>query len=158
MKKHSIIITVMNRLGVLSRITGVLSSRGFNIESIIAAPTENPDIYKIQLVVCGTNEKVEQIIKQLYKLIDTIKVVNISNKKNYIVREFALVKVNTAKKRQEIFELIDVFKAKVVDVTRTHITVDLSGPTPKIERFINLLKPYGIKELVRSGHVAVGES
>ena len=158
MKKHSIIVTVMNRLGVLSRITGVLSSRGLNIESLIAAPTENSDIYKIQMVVCGTNEKVEQIMKQLSKLIDTIKVVNISNKKNYIVREFALIKVNTVKKRQEIFELIDVFKAKVVDVTRTHVTVDLSGPTLKIERFINLLKPYGIKEFVRSGHVAVGES
>jgi len=158
MEEHTIIITVANRVGVLARITGLLSSRGYNIESIIGAPTENPDIYKIHLVVRGTNEKIEQVTKQLNKLIDTMKVVDISHKKNYIVREFILIKVNALKNRSEIFELIDVFRAKVVDVTRTQITIDLSGPTRKIERFIDLLRPYGIKEFVRSGAVAVSEN
>lgn len=158
MEKHTIIITVANCVGVLARIAGLLSSRGYNIESIIGAPTENADIYKIHLVVCGTEEKVGQVIKQLNKLVDTIKVVDISHNKNYIVREFILMKVNGLKNRSEIFELIDVFKAKVVDVTRTQITIDLSGPTLKIERFIDLLRPYGIKEFVRSGNIAVSES
>lgn len=158
MKKHTIIITVANRVGVLARIAGLLSSRGFNIDSIIGAPTENPDIYKIHLVVGGTEQRIEQVTKQLNKLIDTIKIVDISHEKNYIVREFILIKVKAQKNRSEIFELINVFKAKVVDMTRTHITIDISGPTLKIERFIDLLRPYGIKEFVRSGKIAVSEN
>lgn len=157
MEKHTIIITVANRIGVLARIAGLLSSRGFNIDSIIGAPTENPDIYKIHLVVGGTEQRIEQVTKQLNKLIDTVKIVDISHKKNYIVREFILIKVKVQKNRSEIFELINVFKAKVVDMTRTHITIDISGPTLKIERFIDLLRPYGIKEFVRSGKIAVSE-
>lgn len=157
MEKHTIIITVANRIGVLARIAGLLSSRGFNIDSIIGAPTENPDIYKIHLVVGGTEQRIEQVTKQLNKLIDTVKIVDISHKKNYIVREFILIKVKAQKNRSEIFELINVFKAKVVDMTRTHITIDISGPTLKIERFIDLLRPYGIKEFVRSGKIAVSE-
>jgi acetolactate synthase-1/3 small subunit len=86
-----------------------------------------------------------------------VKIVDISHKKNYIVREFILIKVKAQKNRSEIFELINVFKAKVVDMTRTHITIDISGPTLKIERFIDLLRPYGIKEFVRSGKIAVSE-
>ena len=158
MERHTIIITVANRIGVLARIAGLLSSRGYNIESIIGAPTENPDTYKIHMVVCGTSERIEQVIKQLNKLIDTIKIVDISHKKNFIVREFILIKVNALKSRSEIFELIDVFRAKVVDVTRSHIIIDLSGPVLKIERFIDLLRPYGIKEFVRSGTVAVSQN
>ncbi|MEE8480702.1 MAG: acetolactate synthase small subunit [Desulfobacterales bacterium] len=158
MEKHTIIITVANRVGVLARIAGLLSSRGFNIDSIIGAPTENPDIYKIHLVVGGTEQRIEQVTKQLNKLIDTIKIVDISHKKNYIVREFILIKVMAQKNRSEIFELINVFKAKVVDMTRTHITIDISGPTLKIERFIDLLRPYGIREFVRSGKIAVSEN
>ncbi len=158
MEKHTIIITVANRIGVLARIAGLLSSRGFNIDSIIGAPTENPDIYKIHLVVGGTEQRIEQVTKQLNKLIDTIKIVDISHEKNYIVREFILIKVKAQKNRSEIFELINVFKAKVVDMTRTHITIDISGPTLKIERFIDLLRPYGIKEFVRSGKIAVSEN
>ncbi len=111
MEKHTIIITVANRVGVLARIAGLLSSRGFNIDSIIGAPTENPDIYKIHLVVGGTEQKIEQVTKQLNKLIDTIKIVDISHKKNYIVREFILIKVKALKNRSEILELINVFKA-----------------------------------------------
>ncbi len=158
MEKHTIIITVANRVGVLARIAGLLSSRGFNIDSIIAAPTENPDIFKIHLVVGGTEQRIEQVTKQLNKLIDTIKIVDICHEKNYIVREFILIKVMAQKNRSEIFELINVFKAKVVDMTRTHITIDISGPTLKIERFIDLLRPYGIREFVRSGKIAVSEN
>ena len=158
MEKHTIIITVVNRVGVLARIAGLLSSRGYNIENIIGAPTENSDIYKIHLGLVGTRQNVEQVTKQLNKLVDTIKVVDISHKKNYIVREFLLIKVNASKNRSEIFELINVFRSKVVDISRSHITIDLSGPTLKIERFIDLLRQFGIKEYVRSGSVAVSDN
>lgn len=157
-EKHTIIVTVANHVGVLARISGLLASRGYNIESVIGAPTENPDIYKINLVVIGTEERIEQVTKQLNKLVDTIKVIDISHKKNYIVREFILIKVNAIKNRSEIFQLIEVFRAKIVDVTQNHITIDLSGPPRKVERFIQLLKPFGIKEFVRSGEVAVSET
>jgi acetolactate synthase-1/3 small subunit len=156
--KHTIIITVANHIGVLARISGLLSSRGYNIESIIGAPTENPDIYKIHLVVEGTDERIEQVKKQLNKLIDIIKVTDISHSQNYIVREFVLIKVNATKNLSEIFQLVNVFRAKVVDVTKSHVTIDLSGPPRKIERFIELLAPYGIKEFVRSGEVALRET
>jgi len=156
MDEHTIIITVANSVGVLARVTGLLSSRGHNIDSIIGAPTENPDIYKIHLVISGTAEQIEQVTKQLNKLIDTIKVVDISHARNYIVREFLLIKVK-AEKRSEIFELMGVFKAKAVDITRAHVTIDLSGPPLKIARFIELLRPYGIKEYVRTGNVAISE-
>ncbi|OGD22162.1 MAG: acetolactate synthase small subunit [Candidatus Aminicenantes bacterium RBG_16_63_16] len=156
MDAHTIIITVANSIGVLARVSGLLSSRGYNIESIIGAPTENPDIYKIHLVIPGTAEQIEQVTKQLNKLIDTVKVVDISHARNYIVREYLLIKVK-AEKRSEIFELMGVFKAKAVDITRSHITFDLSGPPLKIARFIELLKPYGIKEYVRTGNVAISE-
>jgi acetolactate synthase-1/3 small subunit len=158
MEKHTILITVANRIGVLARIAGLLSSRGYNIESIVGAPTENTDIYKIHIAVFGTKEKMEQITKQLNKLIDIIKVVDISHRKSYIVREFILLKVNAKKNRTEIFDLIRVFNAKVVDVSRNYITIDLSGPPLKIKRLIDLLKPYGIKEFVRSGSIAVSEN
>ncbi|MFQ5721863.1 MAG: acetolactate synthase small subunit [Candidatus Aminicenantales bacterium] len=158
MERHTIIITVANRIGVLARIAGLLSSRGYNIESIIGAPTENPDVYKIHLVIMGTERNIEQITKQLNKLIDTIKVTDISHEKNYFVREFILIKVKALKNRSEIFELINIFKAKVIDVTRTHITIDLSGPSLKIERFIDLLRPFGIKEFVRTGTIAVSKN
>ncbi|MCD6451976.1 MAG: acetolactate synthase small subunit [Acidobacteria bacterium] len=158
MERHTIIITVVNKVGVLARIAGLLSSRGYNIESIIAAPTEDPDIYKIHLVVSGTAKRIEQVTKQLNKLIDTIKVVDISHKNSYIIREFVLIKVKSLKNYSDIFELVDVFKAKILDITRHNITVELSGPPLKVERFIDLLRPYGILEFVRSGTIAVSEN
>jgi acetolactate synthase-1/3 small subunit len=155
---HTIIITVLNRVGVLARIAALLSARGYNIESIIAAPTENPDIFKINLVLRGSDAKIEQVTKQLNKLIDTVKVSDISHKKGFIVREFVLIKVNCAKNRSEIMHLVDVFRAKFVDVTQSHMTIDLSGPIRKVDRFIELLRPYGILEFVRSGRVVVSEN
>jgi len=157
-EKHTILITVANRVGVMARVAGLLSSRGFNIESIVGAPTEDPDIYKITLTLFGTEEKIEQLAKQLNKLIDTIKVVEVSHGKSYIIREYLLLKVSAKKSRTEIFELIRVFNAKVVDVTKTHLTIDLAGPPIKIQRLIDLLMPYGIKEYVRTGGIALGEN
>jgi len=157
-EKHTLIITVTNRVGILARISSLLAQRGYNIESAIGAPTENPDIYKIILVVKESARHIEQITKQLNKLIDTIKVTDISHKDNYIVREYIILKVSvTIKNRSEIFKLMDVFKAKPLDLTADHIIVELAGHARKIDRFIDLLKPYGVKEYVRSGEFAMAE-
>ncbi|MFH0920848.1 MAG: acetolactate synthase small subunit [Fibrobacterota bacterium] len=156
-EQHTIILTVLNRVGVIARITGLFSARSYNIESIIAAPTENADIYKVYIVVKGTEERVEQVTKQLNKLIDIIKVSDISHKNNYIIREFILVKVSCQKGRSDLFQLAATFRAKIVDVATETMTIDLSGPSRKIDRFVELLKPYGIKELVRTGKVAVSD-
>ena len=155
-EKHTLIITVANRVGVLARISGLLSSRGYNIESIIGCRTENPDVYRIQLVVGGTQEQIEQISKQIQKLIDTIKVVTISHKKEDTIYEFVLAKVPTRGGRGEILDLVNVFGAEVVDISATFMTIDVSGPTRKIDRFLELMKPYGVREYLRSGEITIG--
>jgi acetolactate synthase-1/3 small subunit len=154
-EKHTLLITVANRVGVMARITGLLSSRGYNIESIIGWRTEDPDIYQIHLVTYGTGDQIEQISKQIQKLIDTVKVVNISHRKGYLIYEFALVKVQVRKSRSDILDLVHVFGARIVHFTQAHVTIDLSGPTQKIDRFLELMKPFGIKEYLRSGHIAI---
>jgi len=158
-EKHTIIITVTNTVGVLARVTGTLAQRGYNIENVIGAPTEDEGIYKIILVIKETEEHIEKATKQLNKLIDTIKVVDISHKDNYIVREYIMLKVKTNDKtRSKVLELIAIFKAKVLDLAHQHIIVELSGRTNKIDRFIALLRPYGILEYVRSGELAITEN
>ena len=155
---HTVVVTVLNRIGVTARVTSLLSALGYNIESVIAAPTENYDIYKIHIGLIATERETEQLVKQLHKLIDTLKVSDISHKNNYIVREFMIMKVHTGKNRAEIFSLCEAFRAKLVDVEQNHVVIDFSGPVKKVERFIDLMKPYGITELVRSGRVAMSES
>ena len=156
--KHTIILTVRNAVGVLTRVTGLLAQRGYNIESTIAAPTENPDIFKIILVVEGSEQNIEQVTKQLNKLIDTLKVTDISHDNNFIVREYIILKVKINKKcRSEVLELLEVFSARPLDVAQTHIIMELSGRAKKIDRLIELLKPYGINEYVRSGEFAMTE-
>ena len=156
--KHTIIATVTNRVGILARVTGLLAQRGYNIESAIAAPTENSDIYKITLVVKGTDEQIEQVSKQLNKLIDTIRVVDISHENNYIVREYIILKVKLNRKnRTEVLELMNVFSARPLDVDENHITMELSGRARKVDRLIELMKPFGINEYVRSGEFAMTE-
>ena len=154
--KHTLTITVANRVGVLARIAGVLSSRGFNIESIIGWSTENPDVYQIHLVTLGTPGEIEQITKQIHKLIDTIKVADISHQKKHLIYEFILIKVRTGRNRQEILDLAAAFGAKVVDIARTAVRLDFGGPVHQVERFLDLMKPFGIKEFIRSGHIALG--
>jgi acetolactate synthase-1/3 small subunit len=156
--KHTIIITVTNRVGILARITGLLAQRGYNIESAIGAPTEDPDIYKIILVLLETEEHIEQITKQLNKLIDTIKVTDIAHKDNYIVREYIILKISVNNRtRSDILDLVRVFEAKPIDLAVDHLIVELTGHVRKIDRFIELLKPFGIKEYVRSGEFAMTE-
>ncbi|RKY51574.1 MAG: acetolactate synthase small subunit [Candidatus Neomarinimicrobiota bacterium] len=157
-EKHTIIITVMNNPGVLARISGLLFQRGYNIESAIAAPTEDPEIYKVIIVVQESDEHIEQIVKQLNKLIGTIRVVDISHKDNYIVREYIILKLGVQQKyRTDLLELARHFNAHAIDIETDHIIIELSGNPRKIDRFIELVRPFGIKEYVRSGEFAMSE-
>ncbi|MEA1986777.1 MAG: acetolactate synthase small subunit [Candidatus Marinimicrobia bacterium] len=157
-EKHTIIVTVVNKVGVLARISGLLAQRGFNIESIIGAHTEDPEIYKVTLVLKESDRAIEQVTKQLNKLVDTIKVTDISHKDNYIVREYIIIKVKVNQNtRSDIIELLNVFKAKLLDISQTHIITELSANVRKIDRFIDLMKPYGVSNYVRSGEFAMTE-
>ena len=139
----------------MARITGLISQRGYNINSIISTPSENPSIYTIHLVLTETEEKIEQISKQINKLIDVIKVTDISHNKNYIVREFIMAKISTSKKHGDILQLIDLFEAKLLDMAPNYIVVSVTGSPRKIKRFIEAIQPFGIQELDRSGEFAV---
>jgi acetolactate synthase-1/3 small subunit len=148
---------VDNRPGVLSRIAGLFSGRGFNIESLSVNETLDPTMSQMTIVTRGDDRILEQITKQLNKLIDIIKVVDYeSSGSDFIERELALIKVNVDEhKRSEVLSIIDIFRCKVVDVSRTHYTVEVTGDENKIQAIIDLFRPLGIKELVRSGKAAM---
>jgi len=153
--QHTISVLVVNRFGVLSRISGLFSGRGFNIESLNVAETNDPDISRMTIVTIGDDAKVEQITKQLNKLVDVIKVVDLTNE-NYVDRELILVKMNAEPRvREEILRVVEIFRAKVVDVSASTYTIEITGNQSKIDGFLDLLRPLGIKEIVRSGRIAV---
>jgi acetolactate synthase-1/3 small subunit len=146
---------MVNRFGVLSRISGLFSGRGFNIESLNVAETSDPNISRMTIVTRGDDKKIEQVTKQLNKLVDIIKVVDITDEK-FVDREMVLVKMNAeARVREEIFRIVQIFRAKVVDANTSAYTIELTGDDEKIKGFLDLLKPLGIKELVRSGRIAM---
>jgi acetolactate synthase-1/3 small subunit len=154
-EKHTIAVLVENRFGVLSRVAGLFSARGYNIESLSVGETLDPSVSRMTLVVRGDAFVIEQVIKQLHKLIDVIKVTDLSEE-NHVEREMLLLKVNAEPaNRGEILRLGDIFRAKVVDVTPTAYTLEVTGEESKIEGFIELLRPFGIQEIVRTGKVAI---
>jgi acetolactate synthase-1/3 small subunit len=156
--KHTISVLVENEFGALSRISGLFSGRGFNIESLSVAPTLDPEISRMTLVTHGDARILEQITKQLNKLISTIKVVDFTGE-DFLEREMALIKVSTdADNRAEALRIVDIFRAKVVDVTTRSYTIEITGAPSKVDGLIELLRPMGIKEIVRSGPVAIGRS
>lgn len=154
--KHTISVLVENEFGVLSRVSGLFSGRGFNIESLSVAPTFDPSISRITLVTRGDDQILEQITKQLNKLIDTIKVIDFTGQ-DYVERELAMIKVTAEEDtRAEVLRIVDIFRAKVVDVTPRSYTIEITGAPTKINAIVELLQPMGIKELVRSGPVVLG--
>ncbi len=154
--KHTISVLVENEFGVLSRISGLFSGRGFNIESLSVAPTQDADVSRMTLVTRGDDRIMEQINKQLNKLISTIKVVDFTDE-DFIERELALIKVATeAETRAEALRIVDIFRAKVIDVTPKSYTIEITGAPAKIDGILELLRPMGIKEVVRSGPVVIG--
>jgi len=154
--KHTISVLVENEFGVLSRVAGLFSGRGFNIESLSVAPTLDPSVSRMTIVTSGDEQVLEQITKQLNKLIDTIKVIDFTGQ-DFVEREMALIKVTAEDAtRAEVLRSTDIFRAKVVDVTPRSYTIEVTGAPAKIDAFIELLRPIGIKELVRSGPVVIG--
>jgi acetolactate synthase I/III small subunit len=153
--QHTISILVVNRFGVLSRISGLFSGRGFNIESLNVAETSDPQISRMTIVTCGDDKKIEQITKQLNKLIDIIKVTDLTNEK-YVDRELVLVKVNAEPRvREEILRIVSVFRAKIVDMCPSSYTIEMTGQEGKIQGFLDLIEPFGIQEIARSGRIAI---
>ena len=153
--KHVISVLVENKVGVLSRITGLFSGRGFNIESLAVGETENMAISRMTIVVSGDESILEQVRKQLGKVIDTIKVTDYTGT-DYVERDLMLIKVSALPgKRSEIIELVDVFRGKIIDVGQKDMTVEISGPEDRLEAVLNLLRPYGIKEVARTGRIAM---
>ena len=153
--RHTISVLVENEFGVLARVAGLFSGRGFNIESLSVAPTLDATMSQMTIVTSGDDRIVEQIVKQLNKLIDVIKVVDL-NESEFVSRETALIKVHTkAEDRAEALRIADIFWAHVIDSTPTTYTIEVTGDPKKIEAIINLLQPLGIKELIRTGRVAI---
>ncbi len=156
--KHTLSVLLQNKPGALSRVTGLFSGRGFNIESLCVAETLDPKVSCMTLVTRGHDSIIEQITKQLHKLIDVIKVTNISEGE-YVEREMVLIRVKAeANTRAEVLRVIDIFRGKVVDVSSTSYAVEITGSESKIKAVIDLLRPIGIKEVIRTGTIAMARA
>jgi len=154
-KKQLLSILVDNEPGVLSRISGLFSGRGYNIESLSVAETVDPDISRITMVTSGSPPILEQIKKQLNKLINVIKVIDLTGQE-YVKREMALIKVKAKPEhRAEILRITDIFRGQVVDVGQEHFMIKVTGDTSKINAILNLLKPFGIREIAKTGCIAL---
>ena len=153
--KHVLSALVMNQPGVLAHISGMLASRAFNIESLAVGETENPEYSRITFVVEGDERVLDQVRKQLEKIINVVRVIDFSDQK-FVERDLMLMKVSTAKdRRAEIKELVEIFRGRIVDVSLTHLMVEISGQEGKLEAFIELMRPFGILEMVRTGRIAL---
>ncbi|ALS29402.1 acetolactate synthase small subunit [Paenibacillus cisolokensis] len=158
MNKHTIAILVNDQPGVLQRVSGLFGRRGFNIESITVGASEEAGLSRMVIVTTGDNKTLEQVSKQLYKLIDVIKVVDVSSAP-MVARELALIKVNAEPSaRPEILGVVETFRASIVDISPSTVIVQAVGDTEKIDAIIELLKPYGIRELCRTGVTAMNRS
>lgn len=158
--KHTISVIVENKPGVLSRVSGLFARRGFNIESLAVGITEDTSVSRMTIVAEGDERDLEQIVKQLYKLIDTLKVFDLPHEKA-VERELALIKVSANERtRNEITQIVDIFGAKIVDVAEGALVVEISDESSRVEGLKEMLCKYGIKEMVRTGKIALlrGES
>lgn len=156
MTRHTLSVLVENKPGVLARIAGLFSRRGFNIESLAVGPTENAEVSRMTIVVNLDRLPLEQVTKQLNKLINVLKIVELDSDHS-VQRELILVKVHADNKlRSSVLEIVTLFRAKVVDVAPDSVTIEATGSRDKLEALLRVLEPFGIKELVQSGMVAVG--
>lgn len=156
MHRHTISVLVENKFGVLARVSGMFSGRGFNIHSLNVGPSHNASISRISMVVNAKEEKVvDQIIKQLDKLIDVIQVIDFREGES-VEREMVLLQVNVdSKTRAEVIEMCTIFRAKIIDVDPQTLTIEITGDTGKVEKFITLMDSFGIKDLTRTGKIAL---
>lgn len=156
MRAHTLSVLVENRAGVLSRVSGLFSRRGFNIESLAVGTCEEPGMSRITIVVIGDDQMVEQVKKQLHKLIDVIRISDLTERA-YIDRELALIRVTAepGTGRAEVMQIADIFRAQIVDVGAKTVVLEVTGDSEKIDALEELLRQYGIKEFVRTGKIAL---
>lgn len=154
--KHTLVALVEDKPGVLNRMVSLFRRRTFNIDSIAVGSSEMPNFSRITFVVDGSPTMVEQVRKQLMgKVVEVVKVTDITDK-NIVIREVALIKVKApSSARSEIIQIVDIFHAEIVDVTQDYLTIEITGPEEKIDSLLDLLKPFGIKELARTGRIAM---
>jgi acetolactate synthase-1/3 small subunit len=156
MSKHTLSVLVENKPGVLARIAGLFSRRGFNIDSLAVGPTEHAEVSRMTIVVNVEDSPLEQVTKQLNKLVEVIKIVELDGSAS-VNRELLLVKVRAdADTRGHVLETVQLFRAKVVDVATDAVTIEVTGNAEKLDAFMKVLEPFGVRELVQSGMVAIG--
>lgn len=155
-RSHTLVVLVEDKPGVMNRIVSLFRQRGFNIDSIAVGHTDTPGLSRITLVAKGDDRKIEQLVKQLYKVLEVIKITDVTDD-NLIQRELALIKVNaTERTRSDIMRLVsDVYRARIVDAAPDALVIEVTGPPEKIESLIAMIRPYGIKEMARTGVVAM---
>ena len=154
-ERHIFSVLVENRFGVLARVVGLFSGRGFNIDSLNVAETDQPDVSHMTIVTHGDAQIIEQIYKHLNKLIDVIKVSNLTTE-NHVERELVLIKVYAEpQKRGEILQIVEIFRARTVDVSPTALTIEVTGDEGKLKAAIDMLRPYGVRVLARTGKIAI---
>ncbi|PQO36659.1 acetolactate synthase small subunit [Blastopirellula marina] len=154
--RHVLSAVVQNVPGVLAHISGMLASRGYNIDSLAVGETEDPNLSRMTFVLVGDDHVLEQVRKQLEKIVTVVRVLDVSSQ-DFVERDLMLIKVAAAggQARSEINELVDIFRGRIVDVGRTEVVVEISGTENKIVAFIDLMRPFGIRELVRTGRIAM---
>ena len=156
MSRHTLSVLVENKPGVLARVAGLFSRRGFNIDSLAVGPTEHPEISRMTIVVNVEESPLEQVTKQLNKLVEVIKIVELDPTAS-VHRELVLVKVAaTSETRGQVLDTVQLFRAKVVDVATDAVTIQVTGNAGKIADFLRVVEPFGVRELVQSGMVAIG--
>ena len=153
--KHILSVLVENKPGVLARVSGLFSRRGFNIDSLAVGPTDDPNISRMTIAVDADDLRLEQITKQLYKLVNILKISDL-DPRDSVERELVLIKVNASPNmRAEVVETANIFRANIIDVSKSTLTIEITGTADKIQALEDLLRPYGIKELVRTGKIAL---
>ena len=156
--RHIISVLVENQFGVLARVSGLFSARGYNIDSLCVGETDDPAISRMTVVVRGDDRVLEQIVNQLNKLVETIEVTDLTGE-DHVERELVMVKIATQNGvRSEVTEIVNIFRGKVIDIGRDAITVEVTGSSGKICAFIDMMRPFGISELIRTGKIAIARS
>lgn len=154
-RKHVLSITVENRPGVLARVAGLFSRRGFNIDTLAVGPTDDPNTSRITLTLDGARHPIDQVTKQLHKLVNVLKIRDMEPEAT-VAREMALFKVSAAvENRSEIIQFADIFRGNIVDVSRRTMTIEITGTDDKIEAFERMIRPHGLVEMVRTGEIAI---
>ena len=154
-RRHVLSVLVENKSGVLARIAGMFSRRGYNIDTLSVGPTEDPDVSRMTITLDGAEQPIDQVTKQLHKLVNVIKIRDL-DPEEAVERELALFKVSAdAQSRAEILQIVQIFRAKIIDVSRRGVIVEITGTVEKIEAIEQMLQPYGLVEMARTGEVAI---